>query len=836
MLRLTLKQLASKKLRLLSTATAVIIGVAFLSGTLALTDTVLGTFDSLLADAEAETDVYVRGASPLDLGFGEGRPRLDSATVDQLRAVEGVDELAVRVTGYAQILDQEGKAVGNPQSGVLAMNWTTVERLNPFKLSSGRAPTSAAEIVIDKSSADAAGFVPGDRTTVLTPGAPRPATIVGIARFGSADSPGGTAVVLFDDATAQAVLAEPGQVDGAAFIAADGVSAQTLIDSLTPYAGDANEVITGAQLIKESQDKIHEDIASFGLFMTVFAGIAMFVAAFIINNTFSIIVSQRTKEMALLRAIGASGRQVRAAVLAEAAVVGVTASAIGFVAGLGVARVLQLLLSAVGLEVPTSSTVVQTSTVVISVTTGVLVTVVSAVLPARRASRVPPIAALRDVAQDRSARSKRRTFSGLVTAGLGVAVLLGGLNAANVKVVGAGAVGVFIGVAVLAPVLARPVAFVIGHPAAKLRGMAGVLARENAMRNPRRTARTAASLMIGVALVVFITIFASSAKSSGAGALRRDYRGTHILDSGAFDATAGLSPELADEVRSAHGVRLVSEERITHVLLDGIDTEFFRAFDAVAIGQLFDLGTVEGDLSQLGTDGIAVEAGEGPDSSQLGDTREVTFSSGPKTFVVRAIYDNSAEWVGHQFVDVAAFAATVPTQLDSKLYVDTVDEAALVQLAAPYPTADVMDKPEFITAQNAKIDVVLKLIYALLGLAILIALLGIVNTLALSIHERHRELGLLRAVGMSRAQVRSAVRWESVIIALFGTSLGLCIGIFFGWAMTQALADQGIDQLTIPVPQLAVVTGIAALAGVGAAVIPARRAAQIDVLKAVASA
>jgi putative ABC transport system permease protein len=434
----------------------------------------------------------------------------------------------------------------------------------------------------------------------------------------------------------------------------------------------------------------------------------------------------------------------------------------------------------------------------------------------------------------------------LATAGVGVAALLAGLSAnragensglmaTDVKLVGAGAVAVFIGVAVLAPVLARPVGWVIGYPAAKFRGMAGVLARENAMRNPRRTARTAASLMIGVALVVFITVFASSAKSSGAGSLGRDYHGTHIVDSGAFNATSGLSVEFADSVRAAPGVRLVSEERITHVSIDGIDTQFFRAYNTATIGQLFDLGTIEGDVSQLGRDGIAVKAAEGVDGPQLGDTREVAFSTGTKTFVVRAIYDNSAEWVGPQFVDVTAFAGNVAGQLDSKLYVATDDEAALVHAAGPYPTADVMDKPEFITAQNAKIDLVLKLIYALLGLAILIALLGIVNTLALSIHERHRELGLLRAVGMSRTQVRSAVRWESVIIALFGTSLGLCIGVFFGWAMTQALADQGIDQLTIPVPQLVTVSVIAAFAGVAAAALPARRAARIDILKAVAS-
>ena len=836
MVRLTIKEIAAKKLRLVATAMAVVLGVAFLSGTLVLTDTVTKTFDTLLADANAGTDAYVRGESPLDLAFGEARPRIDTALVERLRHADGVAEVGVRVTGYAQILDKHGKAVGSTDTGLLGMNWSTVDKLNPFRLTKGHAPTTSDEIVIDKHSADTADFVPGDRTTVLTQGAPREFTIVGVAKFGAADSPGGTAMVLFDDVTAQALLAEPGRVDGASFIASDGISPATLVGNLKPFATDGVEVITGAQLTAEDQESVHENINAFSTFLLIFAGVAMFVGAFIINNTFSIIVSQRTREMAMLRAIGASGRQVKRAVMAEALVVGVLASALGLVAGIGVAKGLEALLGAVGLDIPAGPTIVQNSTIVVSMIVGVVVTVVSAAMPARRASKVPPIAAMREVASDRSAASKRRTAAGLLISAVGVAALLSGLSATDVKLVGLGAVGVFIGISVLGPVLARPFAFVTGYPIARVRGMSGRLARQNAMRNPKRTARTAASLMIGVGLVAFITIFAASVKTSVAGSLETDFHGTHIVESGAWDSSSGLSPDFAASLRATPGVRTVAEERLTHVEIDGKSEESFQAFDASTIGQLFDLGNVEGNIAQLGADGIAVKAKKGAAiRPHLGDTKEVTFTTGTKTFVVRAIYDNGSEWVGDHFVGLDAFAGNVPAELDARVYVAADDEGALENVAAPYPTADVMDKSEFMKSQNAQIDTMLTLIYAMLALAVLIALLGIANTLALSIYERKRELGLLRAVGMSRAQVRSSVRWESVVIALFGTALGLAIGAFFGWAMMKALADEGLDTLTIPVGQLLVVTAIAAFAGIGAAVMPARRASRVDVLKAIAA-
>jgi putative ABC transport system permease protein len=443
---LTFKQLAANKMRLLATAFAVILGVAFLAGTLILTDTIKGTFDTLLAKADAGTDAYIRAVSPLDLGYGEtGRP-VDASLIDSVRGVDGVDQASIKVSGYAQILDHAGKAVGTAQTGVIGMNWVTVSDLNPFTIDAGRAPAGAGEIAIDKHSAKLAKLGIGDHTTVLTTGEPRAATIVGITRFGDVDTPGGLSVVLFDDVTAQAVLNQSGQIDAIAVTAVAGVDADALVARIAPVVGATNEVISGATVTAEHQRDIGKDISQFGVFLTMFALIALFVGAFIINNTFSIIVSQRTKEMALLRAVGASGRQVRLAVLAEAAITGLVASTIGLTAGIGVAKGLRALLSALGVDIPLGNLRITTTTVFGSIVVGVVITLASAVLPARRASRVAPIAALRDIAQDRSAVSRRRLIIGTVTTLLAVIVMLAGRNTADAKIVGLGAFALLIAV------------------------------------------------------------------------------------------------------------------------------------------------------------------------------------------------------------------------------------------------------------------------------------------------------------------------------------------------------------------------------------------------------
>jgi putative ABC transport system permease protein len=470
---------------------------------------------------------------------------------------------------------------------------------------------------------------------------------------------------------------------------------------------------------------------------------------------------------------------------------------------------------------------------VLSFAVGVVVTVLSAWLPARRAARIAPIAALRDVSVDRSAGSARRAVTGSLITAAGVAALLAGLGG-EIMLVGLGALVMFVGVAVLGPVLSRPVAKVFGIPL-KMRGLSGELATRNAIRNPKRTARTASSLMIGVALVGFITVFAASAKTSLAGSLETDFTGTHIIEAGAWDNSAGLSPDLAAELRSTPGVDVVSQARMLPAIIDGSATDAFYAFDATTVDEVFVFGSVEGDLDSLGADGIAVSAEHAEEQGwTIGTPVPATFPAGDTTFVVEAIYSDGTDWVGSMFVDLEGLRANGGEELDYRVYVSG-DEAAINGVAAGYASAEVLDKDGFLDVISEDIDTMLGLFYALLMLAVIIALLGIANTLALSIHERTRELGLLRAVGMGRSQVRSTVRWEAIIIAVFGTTLGLAVGTFFGWAIVRATADQGIDTLTVPVGSLAVVTVIAAVAGALAAVMPARRAAKLDVLKALAA-
>ncbi len=459
MFTLTVKELFARKLRLLTTAFAVLLGVAFMAGTMVFTDTNKATFDSALADANHGVDAYVRVPSAIAIGYGESGPRLDASLTDKVTTIDGVDEVALRINGYAQVVGRDGKPVGDlAKNPAFATNWVTIDELNPYHLASGTAPANDGEIVIDKASADKAGYQPGDTATVLTKGAPRQFTISGIARFGSADSPAGATAVLFTDHVAQELLATPGEADAVAVTGDPGVSQADLAAAVQAAVGNDVEVITGDQLIDEEQTSLRSVFAGFNTMMVIFALVAVFVGAFIINNTFSITVAQRTREMAMLRAIGASGRQVKRAVLAEAATIGALASAAGLVAGIGIASGLKALMGLFGVDIPDGPTVITSKAMISSVLVGLGVTVLSAWLPARRAARIAPLAALREVNVDRSATSRRRAVIGVLTVVAGGVLVAAGLAAENLSLVGVGALATFMGVAVLGPVLARPAA------------------------------------------------------------------------------------------------------------------------------------------------------------------------------------------------------------------------------------------------------------------------------------------------------------------------------------------------------------------------------------------
>jgi putative ABC transport system permease protein len=845
MLRTTIKNLAARKLRLLTTSLAVLLGVAFMAGTLVLTDTIGKTFDNLFANVNAGTDAYVRGESAFDSEMGDQRPRLDISLVDTIKRVDGVQVAEANIEAYTQIVDKHGDAMGDPAMGAPTFGgiWLESDALNPFEIAEGRAPQAFDEVAIDKASADKGSFAVGDAATVLTKAGPQQVRIVGFTTFGGADSPGGASYTLFTSAAAQTFLTAPGKIDSIKIVAAEGVSDRELVERIKGVVPDQTEVLTGAEITAEDQQAIKDNLSFFNVFLLTFAVIALFVGSFIIYNSFSILVAQRSKEMALLRAIGASRRQVLGSVLLEAVVVGLIASMVGLLAGVGVASMLKAMLEGLGIDIPAGDVVVTSKTVIVSLIAGLGVSVASAVFPARKAAKVPPIAAMRDLAIDDSGSGRRRVVIGTGLTALGIAAMAAGLfGGAGVGPVALGTPMVFLGVAVLGPVLARPISRVLGSPLPKLKGMSGTLARENAMRNPKRTSATAAALMIGVALVGFITILASSTKASVNEGIDKNFTGDFVVDSGSF-GFGGLSPDLASKLEALPELAAVSGQRLAPAQVDG-STAMLTSGDPVAMQRIADFGVTSGSFDDLGADGIAVLDDTATAKGwNVGDAIPVRFAqTGEQQLTIRAIFTET-NIAQEFFIGLAAFDANVADRFDTKVFTKVASgvspeaaRAAITRIADGFPQAKVQDVAEFKTAQTAQIDMLLNLIYALLALAVFIALLGIANTLALSIFERTHELGLLRAVGMSRAQLGSSVRGESVLIALFGTGLGLVIGTAFGWALVRALHDQGITELRIPAGQLAFIALIAALCGILAAVLPARRAGRLDVLAAIATA
>jgi putative ABC transport system permease protein len=837
------KGLLAHKVRLATTMLSIILGVALMAGTLVLTDTVGTTFDDLYADINRGTDAIVRAPGAVaDHGGGQRGP-VPEALLATVRSADGVQAAGGTVEGYAQFVGKNGKAVGDPGHGAptLGMNWPAAGVPNPFNLVTGHEPRTAGEVVMDKASADKGGFAVGDPVTVLTRDAPRQLTVAGITRFGTVDSPLGASIALFDTATAQALVGRPGELTAITVVGRPGHTQEELAASLRRTLPAGVDTVTGAAATAEQQSSMRDNLSFFSTFLLAFAGIALFVGAFIIANTFSIIVAQRSGELALLRALGASRAQVRRSVLIEAALVGLAASVIGVGAGIVMASGLKALLGAVGLDVPAAGTVLTPRTVAVSVVLGLAVTLVSAVLPARKAAAVAPVAAMRAVAADGGTPPRRRIAAGFALGATGAAALVLGLSRGlGLPVVAAGAALVLLAVAALGPSMAGPLASVLGAPVARLRGTAGRLARANATRNPRRTSATAAALMVGLAMVASVTILAASAKASIARTVDEAFRSDLVVDGGGMGA--GLSPALGAALAHQPEIAAATPVRTTMAAIAG-GPQMVVAVDPAAAGRVADIDVEQGNLADLRDDGIALSRDAATAAHiGLGDTVSAGFPGGQRDLRVAAVFAPTP-LIGGYVIGTGLHGQVVPQVLDHQVYVSlrpgvaaAEGRAAVERVAAAYPNAQIQDLTELKAAQTGPIDQMLTLVYALLLLAVVIALLGIANTLALSVHERTRELGLLRAVGMSRAQLRATVRWESVIIALFGTALGLAVGLFFGWAAVTALAGQGVSDLTVPVGQLAAVTVLAAGAGVVAALLPARRAARLDVLQAIATA
>ena len=847
MFRATLKSLLGRKLRLILTALSVVLGVGFVAGTFVLTDTMNKAFDDLFAQTSAGSDVIVRATSaftPEQGGPGGGSGNERNPVPDTLLPivvdVPGVKTAEGGVLGYAQMIDPAtGDAIGGLGPPTLGANWSSTS--TGLVLRSGEKPVGADQVAVDAGTAKKFDLTVGQTIRILFQGPPREFTIAGIAGFGDADNLAGATLAVFDTATAQDVLGKTGMFDEIDVVADPGVTAAQLRQVIADVLPKGVEAVTSTAVADEQSKQLKEALGFFRTALLVFAFIALFVGAFIIFNTFSIIVAQRTRELALLRAIGASRRQVLSSVVIEAFVIGLVASAIGLLAGIGIAVGLKGLLAAFGLDLPSTSLQLQLRTVVYAFVVGTVVTVFASIFPARRAARVAPVQALRESADTGAGGSlHRRLIAGLVVAGLGVAALLYGLfgNQSNAGVlIGLGAALTFVGIAILSPLGARPLAGLIGAPIRRM-GIQGKLGRENAMRNPRRTASTASALMVGLGLVSMVSILSASLKSSFDAALQKSLKADFVLTTSSFTA---FSPDAAVSARDVPGVAVVAEFRQGGFQVKG-STAFLTAVDPASIEQVATLELSPGALASL-DDGMVLvydKTAQGNGWS-VGDEIPSAFASvGKEPLTVGGTFGEQGLAGGDYLVSIETYERYFAEQLDTFAMVTLEPGAdpASVQTAIEAATRafgglQVQDQTAFREQQAGFINQLLGLVTALLAMAILIALFGIVNTLGLSIFERTRELGLLRAVGMGRKQVKRMIRWESVIIAVLGAILGVVIGVGFGWALQQALAPEGVTELTIPVGQLVLYVVFAGFAGVLAAIWPARRAAKLNVLESI---
>jgi putative ABC transport system permease protein len=852
--KVALRGLLAHKGRLFMTFLAVALGVSFVAGVLVLTDTMNRAFDDLFADVYRDTDAVVRSDQTIGSDFGDLRGTIDDSLLADVEDAPGVTGADGVVAGFARVIDRDGDPVGNPTMGAptLGGNWTEV--LNPFDITDGRPPEDDGEIVLDRGTARDTEFGVGDTVQVQTQTEAGEYEVVGVARFGTADNPGGSSYVLWTTEEAQRLIGEPGRFSSVAAVAESGVSQEELaasIDDTLRSAGATDvEVLTGAQITEETQSDIKDQLSFFTIFLLVFAIIAVVVGAFVIYNSFSIIIAQRTREMALLRAIGARRRQVRRAVVVEAIIVGLVGSAIGFLVGLAIAAFLGDLF-----DLPPGSLAIVPTSVFTAVLTGLVVTVFSALLPAWRAARVPPLAAMRDVDVDTSGRSRVRLAIGVVGLALGAAIVVAGALGDDIAIVGLGVALVFVALLFISPGVARPVSRALGAPLARLRGVTGTLARENAARNPRRTSATAQALMIGVGLIAFILVIDASIRASIDEALEESFTGDFVVDSGTF-GMVGLPPHLANDIRDLRDVAIVAPVRFSPATVtvdpdgpDAISDETLVGGANAGAFELLDLRTVEG-TAELGPGEVVITEDKArSEGLSLGDPIEVSFlddrrPEADRVATVAGIYDDStaAGGLGAVVLGLDDWDAAVPVPTDNQVFVQLAEgvsvaeaEPEIERVVEPFATAEVQSVDEYKDAIGGQLDLLLRLVFGLLAFAVIIAIIGIANTIALSVLERTRELGLLRAVGMRRRQIRSAIRWEAVIIALFGSVLGLGFGLLGGWGIVRALRDEGFGVFQVPIGWLAVVAAIAGLLGLIAALLPAWRASRMNVLDAIST-
>ena len=847
MFRITLKSLFARKGRLVLSALGVIASCTFLSGVFVFNDTISASFNRIFASAYSRTDAVVRSSNTIEQDFGDSqRDEIDAELLARVAAVPGVEAADAVVNGSAVIANSEGKVIGidGPPKMGGAFSDSSV---TPWSLAQGRAPVGSAEVVIDRRSAKDGSIGLGDSVTITTTvGAPRDFAVVGIATFAGNDTAGASTWALFDVPTAQEfVLGKPDKLTAVAVRGDGSISETELKTRIQAALGNASstEVLTGAEITKESQSALADGLSFFTTILTVFAGIAVFVGCFIIYNVFKISAAQRLRENALMRAIGARSGQVVQAQMLEALAVGVLGGLLGFVAGLGLASLILTVLSAAGFAPSDSALTVEPMSFVLTLVIGVLVTLICAVAPALRAGRVPPLAALRDVSIDRSGTSRRRAILGglaLVISIVGLVLGLGGNTLALVPAV----VGLFVAVIAFGPLVVGPLATSLTRPLRAVRGVTGEMAARNAARSPERTALTAAALGICLALLVGVATLGSSVTQSFKNTLGQQFQGDISVSSASQEGSLPTS---------------VLKEMLALPQVDNavaVGAGFLRAAGTDAGNKGLGLLTVNkagaeslikvkftsGDWSALQGPNVVVSVDKAKSKGySVGSTIDAAFLNGtPVTLTVVGIFDS--DFLGGIVADRSLMIDSGTPFFEQTILaegsagVSTGDlKSAVKTVTDGYPTAKTQTRTEFIDSQIAQLGGFLNFIYALLMMSVFIAVLGIVLTLLLSVYERRRELGLVRAIGMTRSQVRASVRWESIVTALLGAAMGVTLGIALGWIVVQALKDEGLNTFSLSPYAVVGFTVMAIVFAVVAAWWPARKAAKADILQAIAT-
>jgi putative ABC transport system permease protein len=832
MLHTVLLDMLTRRLRLTMTALAIALGVAFMSGSFVFSSTLSHSLASLFATASTGTDVIVQHASPSGASVnGPSARPVPASVLTAVRSVSGVAAADGTVSGNAVLLAKTGRPMKSAFG--VALSWPADPAFQTsFTGRSGSPPVTAGQVMIDRSSATTGGYRVGQVIGVAVGGRAVPFTISGITGYGSGTSIGGGSMAVFSVAEAQRLFGLTGSYDTISVAASPGVPASVLRDRIASVLPSGVVAVTAASAAANEAQQLNSQLSVLTDFFLGFAGIALFTGAFVIWNTFSIMVGQRTRALALMRALGASRGQVFGSVLLESLLVGAVASVLGVALGLGLAKGLAALLSGFGVSLPLTSLAVPWGGLVIALAAGVGVTLAASVPPAYRATRVPPVAAMRAVAVSPSAGAgRRRLAAGLVLIAAGSLLLV---TRPSAVAAGAGAVACFAGVTAIAPALVRPLAAFTGWFLGWLPGRAGTLARDNTAANTRRAAATAASLMIGLAVISGVAVLVSSARSSVSSQISAASKTPFYVQ--ATNSGNGLDPALASALAAVPGVTGVTETRLADASVNGAAHRNVTGVDPSAISSFTSLGLVSGSTAALSAGGIMVTAAEASAAGwHLGSLVPVQFGSyGSYRLPVAGIFTTAGPLSGY-IVSLATFTA------DSGIRVDNTDLVRAPSSAAPalraalagYPGAQLQDQAGYVRSQTSLLNSLMNLVTALLVLAIIIALLGVVNTLALSIVERTREIGLLRAIGMGRGQVRLMIAAESVIISVIGALLGTMLGLGMGVALASAITHGAA--VTIPYSRLIIYILATGAAGVLASIAPARRAARLNVLAAIAS-